>query len=310
MNTYCLGKKTRFGCLGAACPDSCCVGWDVVIDDDTAMKYRELSSALGDCVRSRMTVDEDGDTVFSLSDGRCPFLRKDGLCEIWKQAGEDTLSVTCRRFPRIEQEYADFTECCLSLACPEGARRMLADGRLRVPRTQTDDPLLRALLVLRGKLIRTVRCADRPFGENFCRCMSLALDWDDLPPGECVPDAVKAQFRFYGTLDLMTERFRALCAHPLARPHIDRRTTENAAVYYLYRYLPQAVTDLDVTLRVQMMLAAVTFLAYADADPLESARLFAKEIEHSYENMERLSGVLTEDPAFSPASLCALWREE
>ena len=41
----------RFRCMASACPDSCCVGWEVVVDDDAAAflppSARPLGSARG-----------------------------------------------------------------------------------------------------------------------------------------------------------------------------------------------------------------------------------------------------------------------
>lgn len=36
-----------FRCLAGACPDNCCVGWEVVVDDDTARRYAALGTPLG-----------------------------------------------------------------------------------------------------------------------------------------------------------------------------------------------------------------------------------------------------------------------
>lgn len=305
MNTYVLGNYDRFRCIASACPDTCCTGWDVVIDDDTAQKYSAFPGELGVRMRACMHTDADGDIVFARTQPRCPFLQTDGLCEIQRVAGEQALSVTCRRFPRIVQEYEDFTECCLSPACPEGARLTLAQGALEVPMTQTNDADLQQLLQLRGELVRIVRDPAHSVAENLQQCLRSALAWNGVPQGECVSDAIGAQFRFYAALDLMTETFAALCRAPRPEPHVDRAVLENLAVYFLFRYLPQAVTDMDAALRVQLMCAAVLFVTYADASPLTAARLFAKEVEHSYENMERLYDALLDEPAFSPASLCA-----
>ena len=30
----------QFACLAGDCPHSCCIGWEVVIDEDTARRYR------------------------------------------------------------------------------------------------------------------------------------------------------------------------------------------------------------------------------------------------------------------------------
>ena len=79
-----------FRCIAGACPDSCCKEWDVQVDDDAAAFYRALPGPLGDRLR-QVLKDEDGETVMTIIDRRCPMWRDDGLCEIQAQLGHDAL---------------------------------------------------------------------------------------------------------------------------------------------------------------------------------------------------------------------------
>ena len=38
----------QFACLAGDCPHSCCIGWEVVIDEDTAWRYRAEPGPLGE----------------------------------------------------------------------------------------------------------------------------------------------------------------------------------------------------------------------------------------------------------------------
>ena len=306
---YALGDYDSFRCIAQACPDSCCVGWDVVIDDDAAARYAAMGGTLGDKLRAHLTVDADGDRIFRLQNGRCPFLCADGLCEIQRNAGEQALSVTCARFPRIVQEYADFTEYYLSLSCPQAAKILLRDERLRVPVPSTGNAELSALLSLRTGWIARMQDRTLPFAQRLCRCLREAAE----AIGYSTPDeglsSPKALFGFLSSLDLMDDAFRALTAAPRQTPHADDRLFENLAVYYLYRYLLQAVADGDVLLRIQLMCTAITFAAFASGDPFDAARLFSKEVEHSYENMESVCEACVSLPAFAPESFLKIWED-
>lgn len=70
----------RFRCLAGACPHTCCEAWEVVIDGETAARYRKIPGPLGEKLRQAMAVDEEGDVCFPLSGGRCPFLDGENLC--------------------------------------------------------------------------------------------------------------------------------------------------------------------------------------------------------------------------------------
>ena len=121
------GYFDRFRCLAGHCPDSCCQEWEVQVDPDSASRYRKLPGPLGNDLR-RILRDEDGETYITISDGRCPMWRLDGLCRIQAELGEGALCKTCREFPRLTHDYGDFVEQGLELSCPEAARLILNES--------------------------------------------------------------------------------------------------------------------------------------------------------------------------------------
>ena len=117
----------RFRCIADRCPDSCCKEWEVQVDDAAAACYRSLPGSLGDRLREVLRT-EDGETVMTILDGRCPMWRQDGLCRIQAELGESALCRVCREFPRLTHAYGDFLELGLALSCPEAARLILNAG--------------------------------------------------------------------------------------------------------------------------------------------------------------------------------------
>ena len=88
-----------FRCVGGSCPDSCCKEWGVQVDDVSAAYYRSLPGDLGNRLRS-VLVEEGGETVMTIENGRCPMWREDGLCRIQAELGEEALCKVCTEFPR------------------------------------------------------------------------------------------------------------------------------------------------------------------------------------------------------------------
>lgn len=117
----------KFHCIADKCPDSCCEKWEIVIDDETADIYENAAGEIGEKLRKSMIIDDEGDRVFVLNNGRCPFLEDSGLCEIHRKLGENCLCDTCHEYPRAVQDCGDFAECDLSLSCPEAARIILSE---------------------------------------------------------------------------------------------------------------------------------------------------------------------------------------
>lgn len=48
-----------FHCIGGACPDNCCIGWKLDIDDDTYEYYRSVERPFGDRLRANMSGAEE-----------------------------------------------------------------------------------------------------------------------------------------------------------------------------------------------------------------------------------------------------------
>lgn len=113
-----------FKCIASECEDTCCAGWEIVIDEETNDFYQKVEGKFGNKLRSKI-VDDDGDNIFILNGNNCPFLNKNNLCEIYRELGAESLCYTCRQYPRYEEEFLDLKEMGISLSCPEAARIIL-----------------------------------------------------------------------------------------------------------------------------------------------------------------------------------------
>ena len=77
-----------FKCSADKCPDTCCAGWQIVIDRKTLQKYREYPGAFGSRLHNSIDWEESS---FKQYDKRCAFLNEENLCDICLEAGEDKL---------------------------------------------------------------------------------------------------------------------------------------------------------------------------------------------------------------------------
>ena len=69
MKNYYIPKYGEFRCIAGACPDSCCAGWEIVLDDASVERYRTVSGGLGERIRQAMAEDADGDVIIAAQDG-------------------------------------------------------------------------------------------------------------------------------------------------------------------------------------------------------------------------------------------------
>lgn len=113
----------EFSCIAAACPDTCCAGWQIMIDDKSLKKYRRFKGPF----RNRLHNDIDWkEQAFRQYEHRCAFLNEENLCDLYSEAGKDMLCDTCRKYPRHIEEFEGLREYSLSLSCPEAARIFLS----------------------------------------------------------------------------------------------------------------------------------------------------------------------------------------
>ena len=113
-----------FKCLMGDCKHSCCIGWEIDIDENAMKKYNSLRDGYGEIIKG--SISTDGTPHFKLGKGdRCPHLNECGLCEIILNIGEDHLCDICREHPRF-YNYTSIAEVGLGMSCIEAARLILS----------------------------------------------------------------------------------------------------------------------------------------------------------------------------------------
>lgn len=324
MTEIFLSCFASFRCIAGACPDTCCAGWEVDLDEDTLHRYHQLPGALGNEIRSAIC-QEDDYTFFRLKNGQCPFLNKEKLCRLILALGEDSLSVTCREHPRFWEEYGNTRETCLSISCPEAARLLLEEPlELCVQETDEsapEDPELnpaffRQLLIYRRALFALSR-SHRSLADR----LSLALDaaengitlpeddeippdfWDSLPAPPLqlsLTDYFAAMESMEFTRPQLKELLPRVIASGAPLPLADSEAADAGGrilFYFLYRYVLRGVWSGLVAEKVRFAVystAAILALSqHMDAPSahlqiLDATVLYSREVEHSPENLELL----------------------
>ncbi|MCG9094401.1 flagellin lysine-N-methylase [Laribacter hongkongensis] len=123
---------TQFQCIGAACEDTCCAGWNITLDKPVVQFYRRiktgpLAGRLKDCIKRERSQSCDAHYALIRLDartGECPFL-EERLCAVQLHYGKIALSDTCSIYPRSTRLVAGQLEQGLALSCSEAARKAL-----------------------------------------------------------------------------------------------------------------------------------------------------------------------------------------
>lgn len=111
-----------FQCIADKCPDSCCAGWQIMIDEQTLEKYNQCEDAF--TARIKTSIDwEEG--CFLQNNHRCAMLNENNLCDLITAKGEGWLCKTCDQYPRHTEEFDGVREFSLSISCPVVAQMIL-----------------------------------------------------------------------------------------------------------------------------------------------------------------------------------------
>lgn len=113
----------KFCCTANRCPDTCCAGWQIVIDEKTLEKYNKYEGPFGN--RLANSIDWREGVFKQYEERRCAFLDENNLCDIYTEAGPEMFCRTCKTYPRHFEEFENVREISLAMSCPEAARLIL-----------------------------------------------------------------------------------------------------------------------------------------------------------------------------------------
>ena len=128
-----------FKCIADKCPDTCCAGWQIVIDEASLERYKEEASSFGEILRD--SIDWQEGVFYHKENKRCAFLNRQNLCDLYTALGPENLCDTCRDYPRHTEEFEGLRELSLSLSCPVAAEMILsAKSFPSFSEYETDEP--------------------------------------------------------------------------------------------------------------------------------------------------------------------------
>lgn len=125
MKLYAPEYYKKFRCIADKCTHSCCIGWEIDIDDKTLEKYKSFNDVFGDTIIKSIEFEETPHFKLDINE-RCPHLNDCGLCNIILNKGEEYLCDICREHPRFYNNTPLGKEVGLGMVCEEAARLILS----------------------------------------------------------------------------------------------------------------------------------------------------------------------------------------
>lgn len=297
MKLYAPAYYSLFTCIADQCTHSCCIGWEIDVDEDTYDFYQTLQ---GDYAKEiRHSIDCADTPHFSLAaHERCPHLDERGLCRIITAYGHDALCEICREHPRFYHQTPHGMEVGLGLCCQEACRIVLGSDAFAqmveleelecesdtdafdatLLRAQVYDLLTSTALTHTGKL----QSIHNAFGISLATYSDA--QWSALLEElEYLDVSHRAQFSVYSS-DLTT-------------PPDSQALLARALAYFIFRHCSDAYNQKDFCARLGLALFFERLLCSmikAGADPLDAARTLSEELEYSVENTDTIRSIFDE----------------
>ena len=177
----------EFKCTADKCEDTCCAGWQIVIDDKALNKYKKVRGKF--MGRMLGSVNWKDGTFRQDKEKRCAFLNENNLCDLYIHLGEKSLCRTCKMYPRHIEEFEGTREITLSVSCPEVAR-ILMERKTPVKFLEYEkesladdeeyddfDPFLFSILQdARSEMIAILQNRELPLSERVLLVIGMAHD--------------------------------------------------------------------------------------------------------------------------------------
>lgn len=304
----------NFKCIAGDCPDSCCQGWEVDADSDSLEYYKTLDNSLEIKKRidSVLSKDEFDNTIFTLAPKkRCPFLNDENLCDMHIAIGGEHTPYTCRTFPRFIYDFGATREIGISFSCPVASDMMYntesfdfeTDINSDLP-TLNDIDAEKYFLLYKGRAEAYEIAKDK--NKSIRERMNDLLDLGVLLQEKLFPydeggDDV-AFFDVFKNPELINPEWKEKVENFSLKKVSDTQSNENILMYFLYKYLMQAVYDDDALSKIKMAVLGVLINTYFGEDSW-TVHLWSKETEHSQYNMDRYKKLLKNADCLSVTEL-------
>lgn len=304
----------NFKCIAGDCPDSCCQGWEVDADSDSLKYYKTLDNSLEikKSIDSVLSKDEFDNTIFTLAPKkRCPFLNDENLCDMHIAIGGEHTPYTCRTFPRFIYDFGATREIGISFSCPVASDMMYNTESFDFEtEVNSDLPTLNDIdaekyfLLYKGRAeaYKIAKDKNKSIRERLNDLLDLGVFLQEklFPYNEGGDDI--AFFDVFKNPELINPEWKEKVENFSLKQVSDTQSNENILMYFLYKYLMQAVYDDDVLSKIKMAVLGVLINTYFGEDSW-TVHLWSKETEHSQYNMDRYKKLLKNADCLSVTEL-------
>ncbi len=302
MKIYAPDYYRNFSCIKDKCKHSCCVGWEIDIDEKTLEVYKNINSDFGKRITENIEENEDGSHFILSHNEHCPFLNENNLCDIIINLDENHLCQICSDHPRFRNFFDTRAEIGLGLCCEEVGRIILSHKEkvslIQICTDENDERYSKddeIFFHFRSSIIKEIQNRDIPIKQ---RILGLVSKYDISFPysspkkwAEIFMELERLDEKWSELLSKITDKKGAL----LENPDFEIQA-EQLLVYFIFRHLSDGLYDGKLIERLSFAIISVMMIDFVlsvfdnfkTEDLIEISRLYSSEIEYSEENLKKL----------------------
>ena len=286
MKLYAPSYYKDFVCKADQCQNSCCIGWEIDVDEKSFSKFNTLSGTYSNTIRESIAQGENPHFILGNND-RCPHLNECGLCNIILNVGEEYLCDICREHPRFYNYTNRGKEVGIGMSCEEACRIILSsddfDDFVLLEDTDGEiDACEFDALQYREELFGFLKNSSFPFSQKvavICKYYDLPLDEERIL--DCL-----------GKLEYLDESHKKIFLgfSLMINTKVLDCKLNRALAYFIYRHCSEALNFEELRSSLSFSLICTLLIAsISDSSNIEDmARIVSEELEYSLENTEAI----------------------
>lgn len=130
MQYFGIQFLNQFKCAQGDCPQTCCKGWQILIDANTMEQIEKEPEDKRRDLKRHIAGMRKGQPQIRKNFGRCPYHTKEQLCGLQLRKRTDLMPRVCREYPRRTVSFGSFAEITMELACPVVAQLFLEEKEM------------------------------------------------------------------------------------------------------------------------------------------------------------------------------------
>lgn len=314
---------SEFSCIADKCTDSCCIGWEIDIDENALTKYKDKKD-----FQKNISLEDTPHFILKEND-RCPFLNEKNLCNMILNCGEDYLCDICREHPRFYEWYGNFKDCGLGLCCEEACRLLFNSNEplsfieeidSTVDDNEIDEGTAQRIYETRKAIFKIL--ADRQdlsLAKRIEKCCdyisSLQKSFACKHTAE-VKDTANEIFEIMKMSEPFDDIFTEFL-NKFSFDDLNKKTDktqldyERLFSYFVFRHFVKAIYDNDLIthFKVCILLLVIAILydqTNSEVDKINTTKYISKQFEYSEENIDLLEFECADNHNLSFENLVAL----